>query len=76
MIRKPHQALKQVICACAEPSERFDSNQKNVPNAILFPSLNFHRNALSSSRVKKEIVQERITFICALERLTAKTISD
>ena len=47
MISKPDQVLKQVICACAEPSERFDSNQNNVPNAILFTSPNFHRNALS-----------------------------
>ena len=57
---KPDQVLKQVIYACGEASERFNFNQKNVLNAILFTVPNFHRNASSSSRVKKKIFQERI----------------
>ena len=55
MIYKPDQVLKQVIHACAEASEKYDSNEKNVPNAIFFTVPNFNRNITISSRVKKKI---------------------
>ena len=49
---------------------------KNAPNVIWYTVPNFHRNASSSSRVKKKTVKERKMFLCALERSTIRTFPE
>ena len=55
-----------------EISERCDFSKKNVPNTYFFTVSNVYHHTSSSSRVKQKLLQDRITLLCALERIAMR----
>ena len=55
-----------------EISEKCDFSKKNVPNTYFFTVSNVYHHTSSSSRVKKKLLQDRITLLGALERIAMR----
>ena len=55
-----------------EISERCDFSKKNVPNTYFFTVSNVYHHTSSSSRVKKKLLQERITLLGEFKRITMR----